>query len=166
MGCCRPLWGHALGGPLGTCPSHRYLAGWPAGRSAGAWGRSSQLPTLIPFYRIPGQGQQPFGTELSVHSTATERAFVRNRKNERQRQLCVSLQTCTAGLERETSFPKRPVCLSDCNHRCGHTVTQHGSSVVFEFPRVWQGAYRTYSTHPHTCTQTPTHCSRASREGL
>lgn len=163
MGCCRPLRGHALRDPLGTSQSHRHLAGWPAGHRVGASGRSSQLPPLVPLCRVPGQGQQPFSTELSVHSTATKRAFVPNRKNKRQRQLCVSLQACTAGLERETSFPRRPVCPSGCNHRCVHTATQRRSCVVFEFPGMWQGAHHTHGTHPHTHTQNATNCCPAQQ---
>lgn len=136
-----------------------------AEQGRGAAGRSRQLPRpkLIPFCGVPVQGQQPCGTELSVHSTATKRPFVPYRKNKQQRQLCVSLQAHTAGLERETSFPKRPVCPSGYNHRCGSTATQCRSRVLCEFPYVWQGACHTHCTHPQAHTQNPVSCCPAQQ---
>lgn len=80
MGCCRPLWGHTPGDPLAVTQAAGRLA-TEQGRGAADRSRELPPPKLIPFCGVPVQDQQPCGTELSVHSTAT------NRKNKQQRQL-------------------------------------------------------------------------------
>lgn len=123
------------GGISGASLPHGYTAGCPRGWAGprSFWWKQ-RLPSLSPVCRIPGQAQQPFSTELFVHSTAAERAFVPTQEGQMTKAI-VCLLADPHSLGRETSS-RGQRC-----HKCDHTASQVGSRVGSGFPRVWQGAH-------------------------
>lgn len=141
------------GGTLLALPSmqvHGRLA-QQLGGALGASGGSS--PALIPVFRIPGQAWQPFGTELFVHSMATERAFVPTRE-EKTTKAIMCLLAGRHSLERETSVSKKPALPKRLQPADVVTQPRNWGAGWSELPWVWQGVHHTHSTHTHTHTQT------------
>lgn len=128
------------------CGPHRCRAGCGAGGSSGEVATSP----LIPACRIQARARQPSGTELLVHSTATERAFVPTQEEQMTKAIVCLFTGPHSRLGKrnffpqEASFPERPQ-----PQMWSPSQPHSWSSVVSEFPCEWQGARHMHSTHAH-----------------
>lgn len=103
---------------MGACSSQRESSGGtlvtPAvqipGRLPQWLGRAQELQVeaaqLIPVCRIPGQGQAAVGSELFVHSTATERAFVYIQEGQTTKAIVCLLTALHSRLGKRNFFPQ------------------------------------------------------------
>lgn len=125
----------------------RYLAAAPRG-----WSGPQELqpaPLTDPYLQDSRPGLAALQHRTFLHSTATERkSFSPHAGRTNKKGNCASPHRPVQLAWKETLLsPRGQLCLGSCSHRCGHPQPQLESSVVSEFPRVWQGFYH---THTHT----------------